>query len=169
MKLVTFGINIDDLNKKYALLRVLLNDTLYNDPHWFFALHPGGMTLRTSPNKATRVIELFKKGKFSYKKDKHLYDPYRHEYYGVHILGDDIIPLLHSMSVIYVKYFPRFAFPLAIERFNHMFVNMRGEHDFYKEALIYLNLAEGRADLIQRKLPFPKIMYRVYIWIRKYI
>lgn len=169
MKLATLGINIDNLNDKYGLLRELHNKTLYNDSSWFFALHPGGMTLRTSLNKVDKVIKILKAKKLKYKKDRHYYIPYKHEYYGVHIMGDDIVPLLHSMSVIYVKHSPHFSFHVALERFNHMFVNMRGQHDFYQEALIYLRLAEGRADMIKRQLPLPKFMYKLYLKLRKYI
>lgn len=170
MKLATYGITFaTDLNDKYSFLRQIYNAVLINDPNWFFVLHPGGITLRCSPNKTMKVEKLLKKEMLVYKKDRHYYQPFKHEYYGVHILGDDIVPLFHAMAVIFVKYGPHMSFKVAMERFNHIFVNMRGVHDFYKEALYYLRLAEGRADLINKNLPHPQFLYKFVYWIKKQI
>lgn len=168
MKLTTFGISFkeENLSQKYELLKFFDDGILQKDLYWFFALHPKGITLRCSPNKTKKIIKELKKRKIKYKKDNYFYEPFKHEYYGPHLLRDEAVLIFHALSVALIRHTPRGSYGVIIERLNHMFVNMCGIHDFYQEANIYLDLAEGRFRIIGKSLPIPKFLYKAYLKIK---
>jgi len=166
MKLTTFGVSFkeENIQRKYEILKAL-DDTIFkNDPNWFFALHPKGITLRCSPKKTNRVIKFLKIREIKFKKDRHYYIPSKHEYYGVHTLGDDIVLILHALSVSLIRHTPK-SYYIILERLNHLFINMTGMYDFYLESLIYLDLAEGRRRFLGLSLRYPYWVYKLYFKI----
>lgn len=170
MKLLTYRINQkkEDRLHKFRLLSALYIDLLENDPLWHYFLDPKGGTLRVSPNFEKKVTKWLKLNCKNYNltfQKRFIYEPKKHEYYGVAWLGDYILPLFHDMSVLMTIFPPNISFHPVHERLNHGLVNMLGLHDFVAEAMVYINLAEGRAGLVGQSLKLPKWVYESYFKI----
>lgn len=166
MELVTYGITFDHdhVPTKHFLFMDLYYRVLRGDEWWFFALHPYGATLRCGIPFEKRVTRFLTQRKIKFKRDTHYYDPKKHEYYGVHIFGEDMVRVFHALSILIILYSPRVALYPSLERLGHMLVNMSGIHDFARESDYYLRLAEGRRKIIGQSLPLPKWVYR--LWAR---
>jgi hypothetical protein len=160
--MATYGLSFkrENVSEKHALLLdMYYSIPFWKDDWWFFALHPNGMTLRCSPLFEKRVTKYLKKRKVSFKKDRYYYDPQRHEYYGVHVFGEDMVRVFHSLSILIILYSPRISLYPTLERLGHMLINMAGIHNFSQESDYYLALAEGRRKIIGHSLPLPKWVY----------
>ena len=171
MILCTYRINQKklDLRRKLEFLSDLHKTILKRDKLWHYFFDSEGTTLRFQREYEGKVRDWFKKNIKDYNltfKRNRLYNPLKHEYYGVSFLGDDILPLFHDMSILAMQYPPYILFNPVLERLNHGLVNMGGQHDFHKEAHIYLDLAYGRAELGGTLLNLPKFIHK---WFFKLI
>lgn len=166
MKLLTYRIDQKkgNVRDKLYFLRNLYLEALENDKLWHFFLHEGGGTLRFQKKFENRVVNYIKNERpngFRYKKML-VYSPERHEYYGISFLKDEILPLFHDLSVLAASYPPEVGRWPVLERLCHTWVNQTGVHDFLREALIYLELADRRSSIWNLGLPYPKWLYKLY-------
>lgn len=170
MFLRTYRINQkkEDRRLKFSFLYSLYWAVLKKDPTWHYFFDPEGITLRFSPKFEPKVKKWLsincKEYELTYKR-RLLYEPKRHEYYGVAFLGDYTIPLFHDMAVLMTIFPPNVSFHPMHERLNHGLMNMLGIHNFYVESKIYLDLAENRAKLGGFSLGLPKFLYKWWLWI----
>ena len=168
MKLCTYRIDQSSLNlrRKLEFMGALQDHVLGKDQYWHFFLDPEGATLRFQPSFEARIRIWLKENAKNFPlkwKKSTLYEPKRHEYYGVSFMGDDILPLFHEMSVLATKYPPYILLKPVLERLNHGLINMSGNHNFHDEANIYMDLAFGRASLVKMAFSFPRWLYKLYI------
>lgn len=165
MKLITYRLNTEDFTGKKNLLIALRDGVLKGDSFWHFFLDPEGGTLRFQVKNDTKVNHWLKYNAKNYHVKylkRTIYEPSKHEYQGVSFLGDDVLPLFHEMSLLTLKYPAYIIVRPILERLNHGLVNMTGVHDFTTEALLYNQLAEGRARLVGKTMSYPAE------WIRRF-
>ena len=176
MKLLTYRINDKPPNYKYEALDYksrcilfynLYQDILKRDNYWHFWMDYEGATLRISLSFEKKVTSWLKNRHINFKR-RTIYQPVKHEYYGISFLGDDILPLFHEISVLSIKYPPKVIFNPILDRLNHCLMINCGVLGHKREAEMYLDMAFKRASVVNHTFRLPKFVYKLGLKITKF-
>lgn len=174
MILRTYRITSKDHDRQnfVSFLRDLRYGPLAKDNYWHAIWDYEGATLRFLPKSEEKTNKWLKANCKSYELsfEKRLnYEPLRNEHWGVSFVGDDILPILHEITLLTSRYSPNTLVILFMERILHVLMLNAGVVNHAAESEVYLAMAFSRARVGQHFLHFPKWFYKICLKLRRII